>query len=148
MSERNEKVKLTSAPLKIIQNKDLRSIEFDPTFMHNANASTIIVRGNRNLDASVITKLKRNFPWYAIDLQEYGECGIPHPFKTFNDLQGCTNAYGLLFVRGTRHVRRSPSVKISVKGCLVIENTELTNVDFLDDITNFTLVEDMCNHGM
>ncbi|KAL6732631.1 hypothetical protein Aduo_003372 [Ancylostoma duodenale] len=136
------------APLKIIQNKNLRSIEFDPIFMRNANASTVIVRGNRNLRASEITKLKRNFPWYAIDLQEHGECGIPHPFKTFNDLQGCTNAYGLLFVRGTKNVRRSPSVKISLKGCLVIENTQLTNVDFLDDITKFTLVEDMCNHDI
>ncbi|KAL6732871.1 hypothetical protein Aduo_003585 [Ancylostoma duodenale] len=134
--------------LRIIQNNLLRTIEFDPYFMRHASASSVLVRGNRNLYASEITKLKRGFGWYAIDLQEHGECGVPHPFKSFQDLQGCTNAYGLLAVRGSKNVRRSPSVKISLTGCLLIENTGLSNVDFLDDITNFTLVEDMCSHNI
>ncbi|EYC23063.1 hypothetical protein Y032_0016g3106 [Ancylostoma ceylanicum] len=136
------------APLKITQNKALRSIEFDPAFMRNAPVATVVVRGNRNLLKSEIEKLKQNFPWYAIDLQEPGECGVPFPIKSFNDMKGCTSAYGVLSVRGTKKVRRSPSVKISMKGCISIENTELTDVDFLDDITSFTLDEDLCNHDI
>ncbi|KAK6726566.1 hypothetical protein RB195_004723 [Necator americanus] len=115
--------------------------------MRNAPVASLVIRGNRQLSAMTILQLRRRFKWFAIDLQEKGECGVPYPFIDFNALDGCKNAYGILVVTpGTSKVLRSPTVKLSLKGCIIIDNTDLVDVDFLDDITNFTLVEDMCTH--
>ncbi|CAJ0595889.1 unnamed protein product [Cylicocyclus nassatus] len=134
-------------PMKITQNKDLRTISFHENFMRNARASSVVIRGNRNLKADVITTMKKNFPWYAIDLQDPGECGVPYPFKSFYDMKGCESAYGVLYVSGSS-VRRASNVKLSLKGCISIEKSDLVDVDFLDDITNFTLAEDECGHAI
>ncbi|KAK5982767.1 hypothetical protein GCK32_003717 [Trichostrongylus colubriformis] len=137
-------------PALIVQQNDrLQTIKFGNAFMtHVSRAKSIRIRGNRRLSDKTIKEINTTVPWFVLDLQEPGECGLPLEFKTTAVLEGCKKVYGTILVSRTiSKVERSSKVTaVELVGCLQIVNTILTNVDFLEDIATFTLIEKTCSY--
>ncbi|VDO37381.1 unnamed protein product [Haemonchus placei] len=115
---------------------------------HFSLVKSIRIRGNKALSEESINEIKTSLPWFVLDLQEPGECGVPSPFKTTAVLNGCKKVYGTIRVsRFIDEVKRSPTVhSLELVGCLQIVGTRINNVDFLDDISSFSFVENTCGY--
>ncbi|XGW24028.1 hypothetical protein V3C99_005884 [Haemonchus contortus] len=139
-----------SGPALVVQQNDkLQSIKFSRKFMtHFSQVKSIRIRGNKALSQESINEIKTSLPWFVLDLQEPGECGVPSPFKTTAVLEGCKKVYGTIRVsRFIDEVKRSPTVhSLDLVGCLQIVGTRINNVDFLDDINSFSFVENTCGY--
>ncbi|KAK6031760.1 hypothetical protein OSTOST_02074 [Ostertagia ostertagi] len=127
--------------LVIAQNLKLKEIKFSDHFMKKSKPNSVVIRGNPMLQYSTIERLRKNFRPGALDLQVFGECGPPLPLSSFAAFLGCKEVFGVISVnKNITEVARLPIVKrLQFEGCLHITDTKISNVDFLDDISTFTM---------
>ncbi|WKX92372.1 hypothetical protein Q1695_010417 [Nippostrongylus brasiliensis] len=134
--------------LRIYGNAKLQTIKLHYTFMRRAELDSVFIRGNRVLSASDINIMKSAFPEHTADIQEPGECELPPVFENASSIDGCRTVYGTMFINGNvGNITRSPMASgYDLIGCLEIYETDLEDVDFLDDVRNFTLLSGTCEH--
>ncbi|EYC30834.1 hypothetical protein Y032_0004g1798 [Ancylostoma ceylanicum] len=135
-----------SAPaLSINQNPDLTMVKFDTEFLATATPNSIAIRGNPRLSSKAISSYKELTK--DQDIQEFGECAMPHFLWSLKQLSGCSSVYGTIYVNTTTEEVLETDASISFTGCVLIVESTLTNVDFLKHFVNFKLVERLCDHG-
>ncbi|VDL80579.1 unnamed protein product [Nippostrongylus brasiliensis] len=134
--------------LRIYGNAKLQTIKLHYTFMRRAELDSVFIRGNRVLSASDINIMKSAFPEHTADIQEPGECEFPPVFDNASLIDGCRTVYGTMFINGNvGNITRSPMASgYDLVGCIEIYETDLEDVDFLDDVRNFTLLPGTCEH--
>ncbi|WKX92369.1 hypothetical protein Q1695_010417 [Nippostrongylus brasiliensis] len=133
--------------LKIYGNDQLQTIKLNYTLMRRSPIASVFIRGNRALTKQNINKMNDTFADMVVDLQEQGECGLPLSLKNTSFLNGCTQVYGIVYVdKNTRKIERAPNSQgYNLIGCIDISGTELEDVDFLDDVKEFTFMKS-CPH--
>ncbi|KAK6725571.1 hypothetical protein RB195_004097 [Necator americanus] len=128
----------------IAQNPALKEVIFNVDFLNNVPPKTIFIRGNRKLRRGTIDHFNRHAS--GQDFQIYGECSMPSAFWSFEQLSNCTSVYGTLFVNDTTVEIPAAKNNISFTGCILIVDSLLKNVDFLDNFVGFEYERRLCDH--
>ncbi|EYB92955.1 hypothetical protein Y032_0188g1156 [Ancylostoma ceylanicum] len=139
------------AAIVIRNNPRLEVIVFGNGSVPASYVPTLMVRGNRKLSKETIDglnflkagarKSRRN------SIQVFGECQVPKPLTSLDDLIDCESLHGDIVLRGrTLQPPREPLKPFNLTGCVIVKNTKVENIDFLRSLQVQELPSWLCEN--
>ncbi|EYC24229.1 hypothetical protein Y032_0014g2389 [Ancylostoma ceylanicum] len=137
-----------SAPALVVEdNQKLTKFLLSPKLVveYPEKSDLPMMRFRNNPLLETTAALKFVFGAKNSEILEEGECHLVHEVKTFDELKHCKKLTGNITL--SKSIEQDPPARFrmhKINGCLRIDGTTITNIDFL---VNTVMEEVTCTHG-